>query len=120
MMRTVSIIALLALATLLSGCGCSREKKPVEESRVRMQDVAYTNKLSNLRSRQNKVASKAAAIRSELERLGKNAEKHPSYADLTNRLAQCEVESEHIRKAAQAVIRNRIMKDQSAKGNLKK
>ena len=121
MMRTVSIIALIALSALLSGCGCSREKKPVEGVEARMKDAEYTNRLAEIRSEQVKVASAAAAIRSEIEKLGGDAERHASYPDLTNRLAQCEADMERIRKTAQQTVRERILRDSpEKKGYLKK
>ena len=121
MTKAVSMIALAALASLLSGCGCSREKKLVAEGAVdRMQDAEYTNRLAGIRSGQVDVASKAAAIRSEIEKLGRDAESHGSYADLTNRLAKCELEMEQLRKSARQAVMGRILKNAAEKGNLKK
>ena len=120
MMRAISIIALSALVSLLSGCGCSTKREPVDEARVRMSDAAYTNLLVQTHSAQVQVASQMAAIRSEIERLGKGAEKRPEYVDLTNRLARCKAESEMLNNAVRMAIRDRLMKDSKAKGNLKK
>jgi len=120
MMRAISIIALLALVSLLSGCGCSREKKPVDGMKERMSDVAYTNTLAKLRSEQVSSAAKIAAIVAKIEKLGKDAASSPEYMALTNDLAKCRAESEMIRKTARMAVRNRLMKDAAKKGNLKK
>ena len=120
MMYRISIVALAALATLLSGCGCSREKKPVEGPKERMGDVAYTNTLATLRRDQASVAAKIAAIRVKMEKLGKNASPSPEYISLTNDLARCEAESEMIRKTTQMAVRDRLMKGAAKKGDLKK
>ena len=46
---------------------------------------------------------------------------HQQYADLTNRLAQCEAETANIKKEAISTIRARILKEKSAKkGDLTK
>lgn len=115
-----SIIALAAACSLLSGCGCSSEKKPVNAAKERMVDVAYTNKLITLHGEQKSVAAKMAAIQAEIEKLGENAKNRPEYADLTNKLAKCELESKMIREAARQAVRERLMKNLSDKGNLKK
>ena len=121
MIRTISIIALLALTVLLSGCGCSREKKPVDAMKARMQDAAYTNMLVQALSDQKKVASETAKIKSSIAKLGKDAVGTQEYIDLTNRLARCEKEAEMTRMAARMAVRDRLMKDSKAKkGNLKK
>jgi hypothetical protein len=121
MIRSISIIALAALFSLLSGCGCSRGKKPVDAMKERMRDSAYTNMLAQALSDQKKIASEAAKIRSSIEKLGKNAVGSPEYVDLTNRLARCEKEAETTRTAARMAVRDRLMKDSKAKkGNLKK
>jgi hypothetical protein len=120
MIRAISIIALAALASLLSGCGCSREKKPVDGLKERMSDVAYTNTLAKMREGQASAASRIAAITAKIENQGKDAESSPEYVALTNELAQCKAESEMIRKATRMAVRNRLMKDASKKGNLKK
>ena len=120
MMSRISIIALAALATLLFGCGCSEEKKPVEGVKDRMGDATYTNVLVKLRKNQASVAAKIAVIREKIEKLGANAVKSPEYVLLTNDLARCMAESEMIRKTTQMAVRDRLMKDSKAKGNLKK
>lgn len=121
MMRSVSIIALLALVSLLSGCGCSREKKPVDGIKERMSDAAYTNTLAKLRSAQVSVAAKIAAVTAKIEKLGKDASSSPEYAALTNDLAKCKAELEMMRRSAQMAVRNRIMRDVDfKKGDLKK
>ena len=84
MMRAISIIALSALVSLLSGCGCSTKREPVDEARVRMSDAAYTNLLVQTHSAQVQVASQMAAIRSEIERLGKGAEKREAVLSRRN------------------------------------
>ena len=121
------IILLGAACCMFSGCGCSKEKSPPSsEAEARMQDAAYTNRLVQIHKGQKAAASKSAAIRAEIERLGANPESRPEYADLTNRLAQCELEAEAARNAARNAVRERIMKDaaakkaQSTKGNLNK
>ena len=121
MIRTISIIALLALASLLSGCGCSREKKPVDAMKARMQDAAYTNMLVQALSDQKKIAFEAAKLKASIEKLGKDASGTQEYIDRTNRLAKCEKEAEMTRTAARMAVRDRLMKDSKAKkGNLKK
>ena len=121
MIRSISIIALAALFSLLSGCGCSREKKPVDGMKDRMQDAVYTNLLAQTHNAQVQVASQIADINASIERLGKNAENSPEYTDLTNRLARCKAESEMLNKTVRMAIRDRLMKDSKAKkGNLKK
>ena len=120
MTSRISILALAALATLLSGCGCSKEKKPVDAPKERMEDVAYTNTLARLRKDQASAAAKIAAIREKIEKLGGNATTSPEYISLTNDLAKCMAESEKIRKTTQMAVRNRLMKDAAKKGNLKK
>ena len=121
MIRTISIIALVALTVLLSGCGCSREKKPVDAMKARMQDSAYTNMLVQALSDQKKVASETAKIKSSIAKLGKDAVGTQEYIDLTNRLARCEKEAEMTRMAARMAVRDRLMKDSKAKKvNLKK
>jgi hypothetical protein len=122
MMRmNLPIIALAALAALLSGCGCSKEKKSVEGIGDRMADVAYTNALANLRHKQTASAAKISGIMTEIEKLGKNASLSPKYASLTNDLAKCRAELEAARRATQMAVRSRLMqKNASAKGNLKK
>ena len=120
MIRTISIIALLALTVLLSGCGCSREKKPVDAMKERMQDAAYTNMLAQALSDLKKVASETAKIKASIEKLGKDAVGTAEYVDLTNRLEKCEKEAEMTRMAARMAVRDRLMKDSKAKkGNLK-
>ena len=119
MIRSISIIALCALSMLLSGCGCSREKKPVEEGRIRMSDASYTNSLAKLRGERVSVATKIAAIKAKIEKLGKDASSSPEYTVLTNDLAKCRAEAETIRKKTQMTVRNRLLKDAEKKGNLK-
>jgi hypothetical protein len=120
MIRTISIIALLALSALLSGCGCSREKKPVDAMKERMKDAAYTNMLAQALSDQKKIASETAKLKASIEKLGKDAAGTQEYIDLTNRLAKCEKEAEMTRTAARMAVRERLMKDSKAKkGNLK-
>ena len=120
MMRTISITALVALSVLLSGCGCSREKKTVDAMKERMQDAVYTNMLAQALSDQKKVASETAKIKASIEKLGKEAVGTAEYIDLTNRLAKCEKEAEMTRMAARMAVRERLMKDSKAKkGNLK-
>ena len=94
------VIALAALCSLLSGCGCSREKKSVDGPAERMEDAAYTNKLMNLRSEQASIASEIAAIKAKIAKLGDDAAKMPEYVDLTNRLAMCESESRLMQNAS--------------------
>lgn len=120
MMRTISIAALAVLVSLLSGCGCSREKKPVDGVESRMDDAAYTNALAKLRGDQASSAARVAAIMAKIEKLGKDAVSSPEYTVLTNDLAKCRAESEMVRKATQMAVRNRLMKDATKKGNLKK
>ena len=121
MTSRISIIALAALVSLLSGCGCSREKKSVDGMKERMQDVSYTNMLAQARKAQAQVASQMAGINAAIERLGDNAENSPEYTDLTNRLARCKAESEMLSKAVRMAVRDRLLKDSAAKkGNLKK
>ena len=120
MTSRISIIALAALTALLSGCGCSREKKPVEGLKERMGDVAYTNALVNLRKDQATAAKKIAVIRQKIEKLGENLVTSPEYASLTNELAKCMAEAEMIRKTTRVAVRNRLLKDAEKKGNLKK
>ena len=120
MIHSISIIALAALFSLLSGCGCSREKKSVDGMKERMQDAAYTNMLVQTRKAQVQVASQMAEINAAIERLGKDAVNSPEYTDLTNRLAQCRKDAEMLSNTARTAIRDRIMKDSKAKGNLKK
>ena len=120
MIRAVSIIALAALASLLSGCGCSREKTLVDEAKGRMHDATYTNMLVQTRLEQVKIASRAAAIKAKIESLGADAASHPEYADLTNDLARCKAEAEMLNKMVRMAIRDRLTKDLKAKGDLKK
>lgn len=121
MIRTISIIALIALSVLLSGCGCSREKKPVDATKERMQDTAYTNMLAQAISDQKRIACEAAKIKAAIEKLGKDAVGSAEYIDLTNRLAKCGKDAEMARMAARMTVRDRLMKDSKAKkGNLKK
>lgn len=115
-----SVIALAALCSLLSGCGCSREKKPVDGPAERMEDAAYTNKLVKLRSGQSSIASEIAAIKAKIAKLGDDAAKRPEYSDLTNRLAKCESKAKSMRDAARQAVRARILKDAAKKGDLKK
>ena len=119
MMRTISIAALAVLVSLLSGCGCSREKKPVDGLKGRMEDVAYTNAIVSLRKDQASAAAKISVIRQKIEKLGKDAATSPEYISLTNDLAKAKAESEMIRKTTQMAVRNRLMKDAAKKGNLK-
>lgn len=85
-----------------------------------MNDAAYTNRLVEVRKGRNAVAAKAAAIRERIAKLGPEAQDTPVFIDLTNQLAQCEAESDQMRKTALNVIRTRVMKESSQKGNLKK
>ena len=119
MTSRISIIALAVLATLLSGCGCSKEKKTVDAPRQRMEDAAYTNTLAKLRKDQSSAAAKIAVISEKIEKLGKDAVKSPEYISLTNNLAKAKAESEMVRKTTQMAVRNRLMKDAAKKGNLK-
>ena len=119
MTSRISIIALAALTTLLSGCGCSREKKPVDGLKERMEDVAYTNAIVSLRKDQALAAAKISVIRQKIEKLGKDAAASPEYISLTNDLAKAKAESEMIRKTTQLAVRNRLMRDAAKKGNLK-
>jgi len=123
MLFRIAIIALGALCCLVSGCGgCSKEPKPVVDDGVppRMKDAAYTNQLVQLQRRQKTVAAQMAALQSKIERLGAEAKTKPEYADLTNRLAQCEAELERVRKETLLTVRTRLLKDASKKDNLKK
>jgi len=123
MLFRISIIALSALCCLVSGCGgCSKEPKPVVDDGVppRMKDPAYTNQLVQLQGRQKKVVAQMAALKSKIEGLGAEAKGKPEYADLTNRLAQCEAELERVRKETLLTVRTRLLKDASKKDNLKK
>ena len=115
----VPIIALCALCSILSGCGCSKDKKP-EGVPSRMEDAVYTNELVQLRGNQTAVAAKAAILRARIERLGADAAGTPEYTELTNQLAQCAAEAERLRKTTMSVIHTRIIKDAAQKGNLKK
>ena len=121
MLLRIAIIALGALCCLFAGCdGCS--KKPVVDDGVppRMKDPAYTNQLVQLQRRQKTVAAQMAALQSKIEGLGAEAKTKPEYADLTNRLAQCEAELERVRKETLLAVRARLLKDSAKKGNLKK
>lgn len=123
MLFRISIVALSALCCLVSGCGgCSKEPKPVVDDGVppRMKDPAYTNQLVQLQGRQKKVVAQMAALKSKIEGLGAEAKGKPEYADLTNRLAQCEAELERVRKETLLTVRTRLLKDASKKDNLKK
>ena len=123
MLFRISIVALSALCCLVSGCGgCSKEPKPVVDDGVppRMKDPAYTNQLVQLQGRQKKVVAQMAALKSKIEGLGAEAKGKPEYADLTNRLAQCEAELERVRKETLLTVRTRLQKDSAKKDNLKK
>ena len=126
MLLRVAIIALGALCCLFSGCGgCSKEQKPpVADDGIppRMKDVAYTNQLVQLQEGRRAVAVTVAAIRAKLAKLGPEAEDRPEYADLTNKLAQCEAESKRIRREAATMVRARVLQEAGPvqKGNLKK
>lgn len=120
MTSKISIIALAAVATLLSGCGCSKEKKRVDGPKERMADVAYTEAIGKLRKDQSSAAAKIAAIRERIEKLGGNASASLEYVSLTNDLARCTAEFEMIRKTTQMAVRDRLMKDAAKKGDLKK
>ena len=120
MMRTISMIALAALASLLSGCGCSREKKPVDGVAARMKDAAYINRLAQIHADKVTVASRTAEIKAAIKRLGKDAVRSPEYVDLTNRLAGCKAEAEMLNKAARMMVLDRLRSDSKSKGNLKK
>jgi hypothetical protein len=123
MLFRIAIVALSALCCFVSGCGgCSKEPKPVVDDGVppRMKDPAYTNQLVQLQGRQKKIAAQMAALQSKIERLGAEAKTKPEYADLTNRLAQCEAELERVRKETLLTVRTRLLKDSAKKDNLKK
>ena len=124
MLFRIAIIALGALCCLVSGCGgCSKEQKPpVVDDGVppRMKDPAYTNQLVQLQRRQRTVAAQMAALQLKIEGLGAEAKTKPEYADLTNRLAQCEAELERVRKETLLTVRTRLQKDSAKKDNLKK
>ena len=123
MLFRIAIIALGALCCLVSGCGgCSKEPKPpvVDDGVPRMKDPAYTNQLVQMQRRQKAVAAQMAALQSKIEGLGAEAKAKPEYADLTNRLAQCEAELERVRKETLLTVRTRLLKDTSKKDNLKK
>lgn len=116
----IPIIALGALCSILSGCGCSKDKKPEGGVPSRMEDAVYTNELVQLRGNRTAVAAKAAILRARIESLGADAAGTPEYVELTNRLAQCDAEAERLRATTMSVIRTRIIKDAAQKGNLKK
>ena len=124
MLFRIAIIALGALCCLVSGCGgCSKEQKPpVVDDGVppRMKDPAYTNQLVQLQRRQKTVAAQMAALQLKIEGRGAEAKTKPEYADLTNRLAQCEAELERVRKETLLTVRTRLQKDSAKKDNLKK
>ena len=124
MLFRIAIVALGALCCLVSGCGgCSKEQKPpVVDDGVppRMKDPAYTNQLVQLQRRQRTVAAQMAALQLKIEGLGAEAKTKPEYADLTNRLAQCEAELERVRKETLLTVRTRLQKDSAKKDNLKK
>lgn len=121
MVMRFSIIALGALCCFFSGCGCSKEKAAVEVP-SRMQDAAYTNRLGQLQGRQTALAAQMAVLQEKIGKLGAGAKAGgaPEYVDLTNRLAQCKLEAERIRKEALVAVRARIMKESDQKRNLKK
>ena len=87
-----------------------------------MQDVAYTNRLVQLKERQTVLAAQMATLREKIGKMGAEAKTGgmPEYVDLTNRLAQCKAESERVRKETLVTIRTRIMKESDQKRNLKK
>jgi outer membrane PBP1 activator LpoA protein len=118
----LQLLAVGALCCVLSGCGCSKEQSHTEEEKIppRMRDVVYTNQLSQFHKGRVAVANRAAAIRAKIAELGKEAEKSPEYAVLTNELAKCEAQSKAIRQDAMTTIRARILKDAAKKGDLKK
>lgn len=120
----IAIIALGALCSIFSGCGCSKEKPKGagEVATSRLQDAAYTNRLVQLRAEQAAAAAKAAEVRARIAKLGTEAEKSAAYIDLTNQLARCEAETQRIRKETLTTIRARVLKEAESakKGNLKK
>ena len=117
----IAILALCALCGFLSGCGCSKESKPVDSLPPRMQDPAYTNRLVSLHDKRVAIVSKAARIRAEIAKLGEDAKGSAEYADLTNQLARCEAENTSVKKETISTIRARILKEKSAKkGDLTK
>ena len=116
----ISIIALGALCSILSGCGCSKEKS-ADGAPSRMDDAAYTNRLMELNGAQKRLAAQMADIRAKISRLGVEAKGTPEYAALTNRLVQCMEEASRIRKTTLNEIRTRVLKESAAqKGNWKK
>ena len=120
MLRLISIATLGALFCFLSGCGCSKEPSREDGVPPRMKDAAYTNQLVQLLGKQKMIASRMAAIQAKIKGLGAEAQTKPEYADLTNRLAQCEAEQERVRKETLMAVRTRLLKDSSKKDNLKK
>ena len=120
MERTLLMLSLGILCSVLSGCGCSKEQAYAEKKIPdRMRDVAYTNQLTQIRKGRVAVANRAAAIRAEISKLGEGAEKKAEYAALTNELAGCEAQAAQIRNDAMTTIRARILKDAAKKGDLK-
>lgn len=120
MRRYLSIAALCALAGFISGCGCSKERKPEDKIPARMKDAAYTNQLVQLHAGRRAVAMRVSAIRKKIEALGKGPEAKIAYAALTNELEKCKAESERLRRDAFTTVRARILKDSVKKGDLKK
>jgi hypothetical protein len=117
----LQIMAVGALCSVLSGCGCSKERVHKEEKvPARMKDVAYTNQLTQIRKGRVAIANRSALIREKIAKLGKDADKSPEYAVLTNELAKCEAQAAQVRNDAMTTIRARILKDAAKKGNLKK
>ena len=119
MKLSLSILALCAASLLISGCGCSKEKTAADGVAERMKDVAYTNQLTQIHKGRVAVANRMASIREKIANLGKEAEKNPEYAVLTNELAKCKAQAVQIRNDAMTTIRARILKDAAKKGNLK-
>lgn len=117
---SLQILAVGALCCVLSGCGCSKEQVHTEKVPGRMRDVAYTNRLTQIRKGRVAVANRAASIHAKIAKLGKDAEKSPEYVALTNELAKCEAQAAQMRNDAMTTIRARILKDAAKKGNLKK
>lgn len=121
-MRSIVAIAVFsAMCSLISGCGCSKEKPQSDGVPERMKDAAYTNALVTLHGEKKAVAGRIAAIKAKIAALGESAGKSAEYVDLTNQLARCEAEAAGIHKEALMTVRARILKEQSAKkGNLSK
>jgi len=118
--RDMHIFAAAALVCILQGCsGCGEKPEPEEKDPVvrRMADKEYVAKIEKSVEEQRLLAKSASET---MERLAKAEAAHATAEELaaiSNELKKCYKAMEQNRANAQAIVRERMLKDKSGNNN---